>query len=245
MEAETGIQVASQEAQHRSFLPEERTGALAWLQERGAPQAGSDAAAELLQGPVGDLGEGQGGLREVREHAADALALRGRVEVAPRGLLQLSAQLADVPAPEPDLNQQRSLICDDRLGSLQLSRPSTRRRFKVPRHYVEMEGRRLHSHGADLGVIEHGRVLCSIAQGCTDTFPARRSCHCLRQPGGGCLQRQKNNITCAHPLMRVLSSYPVIKILLTLLHSYPHMRCCSGEAEHDRVHKDSLILSTR
>ena len=245
-----GAETSIQEAHYRipdgvPLTLEEHTGALAWLQGRGAPQAGSDAAAELLQGLGGDLGECQGGLREVHEDAADALALRRRVEVAPCGLLQLSAQLAHVPAPEPGCDQQHPLICDDRLGSLQVSQPSPRRRFEVPRLYVKLESRRLHSHGADLGVVEDSRIFCSITRGCADTFPARGSCHCLCQPSSCCLQWQQSHVTCAHPLMRVPSSYPVIEILLTLLHIYPHMRCCSGEAEHDQVHKDSLILSTQ
>ena len=69
--------------------------------EISTPQPGSDAAAELLQGLGSDLGEGQGGLREVHQHAADALALRRRIEVTPCGVLQLSAQLGHIPAPYP------------------------------------------------------------------------------------------------------------------------------------------------
>ena len=65
----------------------------------GLPKAGCDAAAELLQGLVCDLGECQGGLRQVHQHAADALTLRWRMEVAPRRVLQLSSQFAHIPAP--------------------------------------------------------------------------------------------------------------------------------------------------
>ena len=223
MEAETSIQEAHYKIPDGVPLTlEEHAGALAWLQGRGAPQAGSDAAAELLQGLLGDLGEGQGGLREVHEDAADALTLRGRVEVAPRGLLQLSAQLADVPAPELGCDQQHPLICEERLGSLQASQPSPRRRFEGPRLYVEMERRRLHSHGADLGIVEDSRIFCSITRGCADTFPARGSCHCLCQPSSCCLHRQQKHVTCAHPLMRKPSSCLVTKtpsVLCTITHT--------------------------
>ncbi len=65
------------------------------------PENGCHAAAELLQGLVGDLGECQGGLRQVHQHTADALALRWRMEIAPRRILQLPLQLAYIPAELP------------------------------------------------------------------------------------------------------------------------------------------------
>ena len=92
----------------------------------------------------------------------------------------------------------------------------------MPTFHGDIKGQRLHSHGADLGVVEHGRILCSITCGCADTFPTRGSCHCLCQPSSCCLQWQQSHVTCAHPLMRVPSSCLVTKnpsVLCTITHT--------------------------